>query len=157
MDRTEVAGNTYRNLSWSIPKLMSNDGLRSRRPSNNSGSRAKYWVFTINNPTEEETESFNNALREEKISYYCFGKEIGEQGTRHLQGYLELPQRRRINWLKRLWPRAHFEVRRGNASQARDYCRKDGDFREEGEISRIAKGERSDINELVSWMQYTFA
>lgn len=42
--------------------------------------------------------------------------------------------------------RVHLEIRRGSSRQAADYCRKDGEVFEVGEIS--AQGNRTDLTEL---------
>lgn len=51
------------------------------------------WVFTLNNPDEEEHEKlkqrFQNAFNDGTISYAVFQREVGEKtGTPHFQGYL---------------------------------------------------------------------
>jgi len=51
--------------------------------------------------------------------------EVGETGTTHFQGYLELKQAQRLTWLKKALPRAHLEKRKGSRSQAVLYCLKD--------------------------------
>lgn len=86
---------------------------------------------------------------EEKCSYIIFGREVGDNGTRHLQGYVEFPQRLRLTQVKSiLGDRAHLERRLGTAQQAADYCRKDGDFDEYGEITVSQQGKRVDLENL---------
>lgn len=100
-------------------------------------SRSNYWCFTINNPTDEETEGLQQLVPSGKATYLIYGKETGASGTYHLQGYIELPKRLRPNGLKLLLPRAHIEVRKGNSLQASEYCRKDGDIYEAGIINLL--------------------
>lgn len=52
-------------------------------------SKGLYWTFTLNNYTAEEEGSMMDALAEQCI-YLIVGKEVGEEGTPHLQGYLGL-------------------------------------------------------------------
>jgi len=104
--------------------------------------QAKRWIFTLNNPTDEESEDLS--LLGEAISadgdqsiltYLIFGCETApETGTPHLQGYLCLRDKKRISYLKDLpgLARAHLELARGAHQQAADYCKKDGDYHEWG-------------------------
>lgn len=110
-------------------------------------SRAKYYCFTLNNPTY-----LPELFRCEDIQYAVFQEEIGEQGTPHIQGYIILTARKRITQLKTLIPdlaRAHFEVARGSPQQNYDYCTKEdtrmsGPY-EYGTLPAQAQGKRSDI------------
>lgn len=51
--------------------------------------------------------------------------EEGAEGTRHLQGYIEMPNACRLPRMKKLIPRAHFEPRRGTKVQAVTYATKE--------------------------------
>lgn len=91
------------------------------------------WVFTLNNPTPAEIESLKTSELS-RVRYLTFGEEVGESGTFHLQGYLELFSRCRMSALKSHLsiPRVHLEVRRGTQQQAIQYCHKDGKVFERG-------------------------
>lgn len=108
-------------------------------------ARSNYWCFTLNNYEPSDVEYYRSVVANGLATYCIFGREVGESGTRHLQGYLELPKRVRFEQLKALVPRAHVERRRGNAQEASEYCRKDGDFEEFGEISKSRQGKRTDL------------
>jgi hypothetical protein len=113
--------------------------------------RTKYWCFTLNNYTDEETAAINSLTNEPKVLYIIVGREVGASGTRHYQGYLELSTRLRLANVKQLpgLERAHFENRRGSAQQASDYCAKDGDILvQTGSLSRTTPGKRSDLEDL---------
>jgi hypothetical protein len=84
-------------------------------------SRARRWCFTLNNWTEEEYEK----VKEIKCEYMIVGKEVGESGTPHLQGYVVFKGQKRQETLKREIPRAHLEVAKGSPTQNYEYCTKE--------------------------------
>lgn len=97
---------------------------------------AKHWCFTLNNWTEEQLEEILNL----DLEYLVVGKEVGENGTPHLQGYFALKKKGRVlKLLKKSKP--HYEIMRGTPEQASAYCKKDGDFIERGEVplNQVAK------------------
>lgn len=102
-------------------------------------SRARGWVFTLNNYTDEEEEF----VKSWDCKYLIFGKEVGENLTPHLQGYVYFTSQKTITALKKYSPRAHWELARGTPEQAADYCKKDGDVFEKGvqPMSQKEKGE----------------
>lgn len=57
-----------------------------------------------------------------------------------MQGFVQWTNRQRLSWCKAKLPTAHWEVMRGTSSQASDYCKKDGDWQEEGVIQDTAGG-----------------
>lgn len=115
-------------------------------------TKSQYWCFTLNNYNENEVETLQNLCSNEAIITYCtFGREVGEDnGTRHLQGYLELSRRFRFIQVKRLLgERYHLEKRRGTADQAAEYCHKDDASPYiYGEISLSQQGKRNDLEAL---------
>jgi len=107
-----------------------------------SGPRFRDYCFTLNNYTEEDEEN----LKLLNTTYVCYGREVGEQGTKHLQGYVRFVHPRTFSATKTaLGPRYHVESRRGTVDQAIDYCMKDGDFVEYGvkPMSQEMKGKSS--------------
>lgn len=94
--------------------------------STKTNARSKYFVFTINNPRDSDLRELR--LLESECQYLVFGRETGQGGTKHLQGYIELRKRQRVGQLAKALRRAHLEVRRGTAEQADAYCKKDRDF-----------------------------
>lgn len=108
-------------------------------------TRTQYWCFTLNNYTPEN-ESEVQAI---DCKYLCYGREVGESGTRHLQGYIEFSSRKRLDTVRRLFGgRAHWEPRRGTAGQANDYCTKDGDVFQKGTMTDVRPGQRTDLESL---------
>lgn len=110
-----------------------------------NGGQGKYWCFTINNATAEEEKTLSLLTEKEDFLYVCYGREIGESGTPHLQGYLELSKNYRRAKLSKLIPRAWLGTRKGTSDEAYTYCKKDGDFVEWGERSIPKQGARSDL------------
>lgn len=98
-------------------------------------SEAKRWCFTLNNYTEEEYK----ILGEQEWTYLCIGREKGKEETPHLQGYIEFQNKKRLTALKKINERIHWEKLKGKPWQAANYCKKDGDFQEFGEISMKEK------------------
>jgi len=102
-------------------------------------SIAKNWAFTINNYNETNIDSLQNLFSEGRVRYIVYGREIGENGTPHLQGYLQLEKKTRFKQVKELLPRgAHLDQEYQNSSPQnnRIYCTKDGDWEEFGTISK---------------------
>lgn len=111
---------------------------------------AARWCFTLNNWTEEEHVSiidFCNTL----CKYAVVGKETGEAGTPHLQGFIILNRSQRLSFVRgRCSLRAHWEIARGTSQQAADYCKKENDYTEIGELAQ--RGRRTDIDEFKDWL-----
>lgn len=104
-----------------------------------SNQRHWHWCFTFNNYTEDEYKQVQETC-EKSARYWIIGKEIGDSGTPHLQGYVSLRRRSNLGYVRNLLgTRIHFEVARGSARQNREYCSKGGDFTEGGNIPSAAK------------------
>lgn len=111
---------------------------------------AKHWCFTINNYNADEHAQLV-ALGSERagVAYIVVGKEVGESGTPHLQGFISFEQRRSLHYVRTyVSARAHFEPAKGKPSQAAAYCKKDGDYIEFGSCPGGA-GRRCDIHAAV--------
>lgn len=93
-----------------------------------SRQEAKHWCFTLNNPISEDTKEAP------PYQYLIIGNEVGASNTPHLQGYIILKTKARLTAMKKWITRAHFEVARGTPQEASDYCKKEGDYHEDGEL-----------------------
>lgn len=100
------------------------------------------YCYTINNYTEADLE----AVRNLRCEYKIYGKEVGANGTPHLQCYSYWKNPKLFSALKKQLPRAHIEPARGTAADNRKYCSKDGDFCEEGSLPK--QGKRTDIAKM---------
>lgn len=112
-------------------------------------SRAQYWIFTLNNYSFQE-EIYLRELNDEKVAFLSFGREVGEEGTHHLQGHLELTKRLRLQQVKTLLGchRFHLEARKGTFEQAQEYVEKDGDVFVYGVRVSKGSGKRTDLDRL---------
>lgn len=119
---------------------------------NAASSKSKYWVFTLNNYTDDELDQLSGLVEAGKASYLICGRETGASGTPHIQGYIEFGNRKMLATVKNTvaaFRRAHFEPRRGTQLEAITYSKKDGSFTEYGTPSPVSQGRRSDLDKVV--------
>lgn len=109
-------------------------------------SRNRKWCFTLNNWSKKELKNIKKITCE----YMVIGKEVGENGTPHLQGYIVFKNARSLSGIKKEegFERCHLEVTKGTVSQNYDYCTKDGDFIEIGEKPIEKPGKRNDLEDI---------
>lgn len=103
--------------------------------------KSRSYCFTINNWTEDDWAKAQSLKA--SCKYLVIGKEVGDEGTPHLQGFAQFHHQIRFTTLTKQLPRAHIEPARGRPDQAATYCKKEGDFWEAGEppVSPKRKGE----------------
>lgn len=135
--------NTSSNPTITVDEETHNDHGRRN-------SRSQFWVFTRNNYTEVDLALLSTLVSEKKATYLGFGKEVGERGTRHLQGYIEFPTRLRFTQVKALLPGCWLDTRRGTAQQADEYCQKEGDYISYGTRSQPQQGRRKDLERVAT-------
>lgn len=106
--------------------------------------RHRRWVFTLNNPSNQEEEALNLMISE--VSTYIFGWEGKEEGkTPHIQGYCTWKHQKTFGSVKKWLPRAHWQKARGTEQANYQYCSKEGSF-----ITNIEpKVTRKDLIDLV--------
>lgn len=74
----------------------------------------KRWCLTLNNYTDADIAKFKEKITEDRMKFAVVGKEVGENGTRHLQGFLHFKDRIRMHQIKALLSlRMHLEMARG--------------------------------------------
>lgn len=104
--------------------------------------RHRSWVFTVNNYSHEDEQHIQQ--QQQRVIFIVYGREVGEQGTPHLQGYVQMKQAQNLEYMKKyIHATAHFEVAKGTPIQNYDYCTKEGNFWTYGEVPK--QGKRSDI------------
>lgn len=82
---------------------------------------SRNWCFTINNPEQCPLPITEDIQETIKILVY----QEEQASTRHLQGYLECVSPVRLSQLKKIFPTAHFEQRKGSRLQAVQYVTKE--------------------------------
>lgn len=104
--------------------------------------RSCNFTFTHNN--------YQNTDLEDHIpcQYIIYGKEVGESGTPHLQGFIRFSTQRTLSSVIKKMPGCHLEIAR-SASHAIEYCKKDGDFTERGDPPKTQ--EEKGKNEQERW------
>jgi len=117
----------------------------------------KYWLWTLNNPTEEHVPP--NVWPD--VEYTIWQHERGENGTDHIQGYVCFVKPKRLTWIKQNCDElAHWEPRAPNSDHdsAKNYCSKEdtrvGGPWTYGDDSKIPrkKGERMDLKRVHAMM-----
>jgi len=108
-------------------------------------SKARAFVFTVNNYTDADCDNVFHI--QTKAQYIVVGKEVGEQGTPHLQGYMYFSSPRNFTAIKKLLPRGHIEVAKAEAKKNREYCIKGGDILVESGVMPT-QGARNDIEQV---------
>lgn len=106
--------------------------------------RFRHICFTLNNYVEEEDVPRISAWLEEEAKYWIIGREVGDSGTPHLQGYASFRGRCTFKHVRdKLGSRCHIEGSRGTARQNREYCSKGGNFITGGDINEGAASGKS--------------
>ena len=80
--------------------------------------------FTLNNYNEVDWNTIIHRYTSSML--LCVGKEVGENGTPHLQGYVEFKNPKKWQTVKNLFPRSHLEKARGSRQDNIAYCSKSG-------------------------------
>jgi len=90
-----------------------------------NNSNAKHWAgCTLNNYTEAELKAIDDL--HPLVEYCVFGCEKGKDGVPHLQFMICFKARKKFSTVKKLIPRAHWEVKSKYSTMldASNYCKK---------------------------------
>lgn len=126
------------------------ENVKRKAPGVSATTRARAWCFTLNNWKETDSEYLCSLPSLDSVKYLVFGRECGELGTPHLQGYVRFVNAKSFSSVRALLPDGcHLEKSRGSPDQNRSYCIKEGDFEEFGEkpLNNLEKG----IKEKERW------
>lgn len=111
-------------MTENVPDVPEKVG--NTKPSLSRDNPCKKWSFTLNNWSKEEQCAALKFFRA-NCNFSIMGEEIGEEGTKHLQGYFELKTKKRLTWLKNNFNnRLHLEKSKGTKQDNIDYCSKEG-------------------------------
>lgn len=101
------------------------------------------YCFTINNYTDADLDQLRTLADSDKVRYVIYGKEVGESGTPHIQGYVYFRNQTVFSTLQKFITRAAIFACRGSPDQNIAYCSKEGDFIEKGDkpVSQKRRGE----------------
>ncbi len=112
------------------------------------GIRKRKWVFTWNGYNESSIYTLHNT---KDLEFYC-GEEIGENGNKHLQGFIKWKNAKSMNATKSLISnKIHLEKMRGNDEENMSYCGKEGKVHTNMKIKRL-KDLFDDI-EMYDWQK----
>lgn len=101
------------------------------------------WAFTWNNYNEDVVQYLQSLSS--SVVYLIAGREVGENGTPHLQGFVRFAQQKTLLSVKRILNGdPHLEIAR-NVPASIAYCKKDGDFFEVGGMPENRSGDRTDL------------
>lgn len=80
------------------------------------GKKSRRWCWTLNNWTLQEASKIETLVDLKLASYVVYSEEVGESGTKHLQGYLECKIPSRLSHVRQFpgLSRAHFEIAKGS-------------------------------------------
>lgn len=96
-------------------------------------TRSRSYCFTINHYDDDDLADL--ILLADQSRYMIIGFEQGEkEETPHIQGYVYFENQRYFKSLSKLIPRAYIATAKGNPKQNYDYCTKEGNFYEHGEL-----------------------
>lgn len=116
-----------KNLGKVVP-ACSNGGGNTKTPPKPKVNPAKNWCFTLNNYTEKDICSIENIVKT-YCKYAIIGREVGDQGTSHLQGYIEFKRKDRPLNKKYEWSnKIHWEKAIAGRKENKEYCCKDGKY-----------------------------
>lgn len=113
--------------------MSESDSVQTQGEEGNTktSSRSRGWCFTWNNYAESDRVAMAEWMTQQ-TQCYIMGKEVGESGTPHLQGYVYMKNQRTFTQMKKLWGKCHWEKAKGKPIDNRNYCSKDNDYVEGG-------------------------
>ena len=119
------------------------------KPACKRPERGRKYCFTYNNYTDTQTLKLIKDIEALK-GRLCIGKEVGEEGTPHLQGYVEFTNPINFDTLKMLNVKIHWEKCKGTTEQNVTYCSKGGEV----VINTTGVKAKRALKEIVLWLKW---
>lgn len=115
------------------------------RPANS----VRAFVFTWNNYPVDCDDILSDFYHKNRCRYMVYGRELGMEGTPHLQGFVQLPagQQWRHSRIRKSLPGCHIEVAQSPVDAAR-YCKKGQECWSDFRHSEKAVGDGAEIVEF---------
>lgn len=103
--------------------------------------KSRGWCFTINNYDDDDIArcmaTYEISHDNGRMQYLILGFEVGEKGTKHIQGYMYFKNPIHKNVARNLFPRSHVEDQKSTSNiAAYVYCMEDMDYYEMGKRPR---------------------
>lgn len=96
--------------------------------------RLRSICITLNNYLDKEYEELKG-MAQKLCSNWILGKEVGKEGTKHIQGFMRFSNPTDIDMIKKnINNRMHIEKAKGSLEQNFKYCSKDGVYEEENMV-----------------------
>lgn len=112
--------------------------------------RVRRWCFTWNNYTEDtctQMEYLKDNPGECNVRRLIVGKEVGEKGTPHLQGYIGFTKAMTLGMITKLLGKGgHWEAARGSDQDSEEYCGKEVPWINFGQ--NTTPGARNDLTSI---------
>lgn len=89
----------------------------------NTKCQARNFLGTLNNPEVDPRDFLEKWVTQAKAKYVCGQLEKGEEGTVHIQYFLNFSSPTRVSLLKKYCQKSHFEQVKIN-NGAHSYCMK---------------------------------
>jgi len=125
-------------------------GGNTKPPRKERVTASMLWCFTLNNWCEEEFVYLATFCKENSNEEYVIGKEVGEMGTPHLQGFIKFTSK--VRPLEKCAnKRIHWEKCKGSLSDNVKYCTKENNFLK-GKNIKVERPLKL-ITELYAWQQ----
>lgn len=129
-----------------------------RSNSNQPNNACVNWIFTLNNPTQQEKQRLIQYAEKECKIFRAQEERGKEEETTHIQGFLQLKKKQRFNQVRRglseSGRRCHVE-RCKDVKASWIYCSKEGEggrikdgWQHQVGEAPIGKGKRSDLEDI---------